>query len=79
MSIAVQLGWIPPAQHRVAAITAIVATVPLQLTAAVVVFLTRDPVAATGMGMLAGTWAIVGYTTLRPRLVRPAQAPAFCC
>jgi succinate-acetate transporter protein len=27
-------------------------------------FLTRDPVAATGMGVLAGTWAVAGLTTL---------------
>ena len=61
---AVQLGWVPPDQGRVAALTALGATVPLQLTAAVVGFLTRDPVAATGMGVLTGTWAAVGLTTL---------------
>jgi uncharacterized protein len=61
---ALQLGWIPPTEGRVAALTALLATVPLQLLAAVVGFLARDPVAATGMGILAGTWAVVGYTTL---------------
>jgi succinate-acetate transporter protein len=61
---ALQLGWIPPDQGRVAAITALVATVPLQLTASIVGFLARDPVAATGMGVLTGTWATVGLTTL---------------
>jgi succinate-acetate transporter protein len=61
---ALQLGWIPPEQGRVAAITALVATVPLQFTASVVGFLARDPVAATGMGVLTGTWATVGLTTL---------------
>jgi uncharacterized protein len=61
---ALQLGWIPPDQGRVAAITAIVATVPLQLLAAVLGFLARDPVAGTGMGVLAGTWAVAGFTTL---------------
>lgn len=60
---AVQLGWVPPDQGRVAALTALGATVPLQLTAAVVGFLARDPVAATGMGVLTGTWAVVGLTT----------------
>ena len=54
---ALQLGWIPPEQGRVAAITAVAATVPLQLLASVVGFLARDPVAATGMGVLTGTWA----------------------
>jgi uncharacterized protein len=59
-----QLGWIPPADGRVAALTAVAATVPLQLLAAVMGFLARDPVAATGMGVLAGTWAVAGLTTL---------------
>ncbi|MGY1691460.1 hypothetical protein [Geodermatophilus sp. SYSU D01105] len=61
---AVQLGWVPPDQGRVAGLTALAATVPLQLTAAVVGFLARDPVAATGMGVLTGTWAVVALTTL---------------
>ncbi|MGY1593558.1 hypothetical protein ACI79D_16415 [Geodermatophilus sp. SYSU D00708] len=61
---AVQLGWIPPDQGRIAGLTALAATVPLQLTAAVVGFLARDPVAATGMGVLTGTWAVVALTTL---------------
>jgi hypothetical protein len=56
---AVQLGWVPPDQGRIAGLTALAATVPLQLTAAVVGFLARDPVAATGMGVLTGTWATV--------------------
>jgi uncharacterized protein len=61
---AVQLGWVAPDQGRIAALTAIAATLPLQLLASVIGFLARDPVAATGMGILAGTWAIVGFTTL---------------
>jgi len=61
---ALQLGWIPPDQGRVAAITALAATVPLQFAASVIGFLARDPVAATGMGVLTGTWATVGLTTL---------------
>lgn len=43
--------------------TALAFTVPLQLVAAVFGFLTRDPVAATGMGVLAGTWAVAGFAT----------------
>jgi uncharacterized protein len=61
---AVQLGWVAPDQGRIAALVAVAATLPLQLLAAVVGFLARDPVAATGMGVLAGTWAVVGLTTL---------------
>ncbi|MGY1747762.1 GPR1/FUN34/YaaH family transporter [Modestobacter sp. SYSU DS0511] len=61
---AVQLGWVDPDQGRIAAITALAATVPLQLLASVFGFLSRDPVAATGMGVLSGTWAVAGFTTL---------------
>lgn len=61
---ALQLGWIPPTEGRVVALTAIVATVPLQLLASVLGFLARDPVAGTGMGLLAGTWAVAGFATL---------------
>jgi uncharacterized protein len=61
---AVQLGWIPPDQGRIAGLTAVAATAPLQLLASVYGFQSRDPVAATGMGVLAGTWAVAGATTL---------------
>jgi succinate-acetate transporter protein len=61
---AVQLGWVPPTEGRAAAIGAVAATVPLQLLASVLGFLARDVVAATGMGVLAGTWGTVGLTTL---------------
>ena len=61
---AVQLGWVSPDQGRIAAVTALAATLPLQLLASVVGFVARDPVTATGMGVLAGTWAVIGFTTL---------------
>ena len=61
---ALQLGWIPPTEGRIAGLVAVFATVPLQLLAAVMGFLARDPVAATGMGVLAGTWGVVGLSTL---------------
>jgi uncharacterized protein len=60
---AVQLGWIAPTEGRVAALGAVAATVPLQLLASVFGFLARDVVAATGMGVLAGTWGTVGLVT----------------
>ena len=61
---AVQLGWVPPTEARIAGFTAVFATVPLQLLASVMGFLARDPVAATGMGVLTGTWGVVGLATL---------------
>jgi succinate-acetate transporter protein len=60
----VQLEWIPQSQGRTVALGALVLTVPLQLLAAVVGFLARDPVAATGMGILSGTWAAVCLASL---------------
>lgn len=60
---ALQLGWIPPADGRVAGLTAVVASV-LQLFSAALGYLARDPVAGTGVGVQAGTWALVGLTTL---------------
>ena len=48
--------------------TTLFATVPLQLLASVVGFLCRDPVAATGMGILSGTWAVTGLATLSVEL-----------
>jgi uncharacterized protein len=60
---ALQLGWIPPAEGRVAGLTAVVAAV-LQLLASVLGYLARDPVAATGVALQSGTWALIGLTTL---------------
>jgi succinate-acetate transporter protein len=62
---AVQLGWVPTAQRPVAGLVAVAVTAPLQLLASVFGFLARDPVAATGMAVLAGTWAVTGLVTLQ--------------
>src|SRR6185312_9251319 len=59
-----QLGWIPPSQGHVAGLAALVLTAPLQLVASVLGYLARDPVTATGMAILSGTWAVVGLGTL---------------
>ena len=40
---AVQLGWVLPADGRIAGLVAVAATVPLQLLASVIGFLARDP------------------------------------
>jgi len=60
----VQLGWVPQSQGSTVALAALGLTVPVQLIASVFGFLARDPVAGTGMGILAGTWATVGLATL---------------
>jgi succinate-acetate transporter protein len=60
----VQLGWIAQSQGATVALAILVLTVPVQLIACVMGFLARDPVAATGMGVLAGTWAAATLATL---------------
>ena len=60
----VQLGWVPESAARPVALAALALTVPLQLLAAVVGFLARDPVAGTGMAGLAGTGGAVGLAGL---------------
>jgi succinate-acetate transporter protein len=61
---ALQLGWIAPTEGRVAALTALGFTAPLQLLAAVLGFQARDTIAGTGMGLLSGTWAVIGIVML---------------
>ena len=59
-----QLGWVPKDQGSTIALAILVLTVPAQLVASIMGFLARDPAAATGMGVLAGTWAAVSLATL---------------
>ena len=59
-----QLGWVPAGQSHSVAVAALLIAVPLQGLASLVGFLSRDPVAATGMGTLAVSWATVGVLTL---------------
>jgi succinate-acetate transporter protein len=61
---ALQLGWVAPTEGRVVALTALGFTAPLQLLAAVLGFQARDTIAGTGMGLLSGTWAVIGLVML---------------
>jgi succinate-acetate transporter protein len=61
---ALELQWIPSSQGHVAGLVALLLTAPLQFLAAILGFLTRDPVAGTGVAVLSGTWALVGAATL---------------
>jgi uncharacterized protein len=58
-----QLGWVEPAEGKQVALCILAFTVPLQFTASLFGFLARDGVAATGMGLLSGIWAVVGLAT----------------
>lgn len=60
----IELSWIPASQHVQAALIVMIFAPALQLIACVFGFLGRDPVAATGMGVLAATWEIVGVSLL---------------
>ena len=59
-----QLGWFPTSETRYVAFALMTFGAPLQLLASVFGFLARDPVAATGMGVLAATWLTVGLVKL---------------
>jgi hypothetical protein len=59
---AVQIGWVPLAQAKTIGLGLVVFVAPLQLLSAMYGFLARDPVAGTGMAVLAGTWALVGFS-----------------
>jgi succinate-acetate transporter protein len=60
----VQLSWISQSEGHTVALGVLVLTVPLQFLAAVIGFWARDPVAATGMGILSGTWGAACLATL---------------
>ncbi|MHB1497177.1 MAG: GPR1/FUN34/YaaH family transporter [Acidimicrobiales bacterium] len=59
-----ELGWVPASEGKILALAVLVFTVPVQFIACVFGFLTRDLVASSGMGVLAGTWASTALTTL---------------
>lgn len=61
---AVELGLLASDQSQVAALVALLLTAPLQLLACVIGFWRHDPVAGTGTGVQAGTWAVTGLVTL---------------
>ena len=62
-----QLGWVQPTEAKQVALCILAFTVPLQFTASLLGFLARDGVAATGMGLLSGIWAVVGLVTFTGR------------
>jgi uncharacterized protein len=59
-----QVEWLQPLDGRDVGLILIAFVFPLQLVSSVFGFLARDVVAATGMGILAGTWLSVGLIRL---------------
>lgn len=59
-----QLGWYGPGESTVVALALLLFGFPLQLLASIFGFLSRDVVAATGMGLLAASWLTSGMVML---------------
>ncbi len=59
-----QLGWISSSETDQVALILIAFVFPLQLLTAVFGYLSRDVVAGTGMGILAGTWLAIALVAL---------------
>jgi succinate-acetate transporter protein len=58
------LKWFPLAEHHEAAVVILLAAPLTQIIAYIFGYLTRDPVAATGMGIQAVGWAGTGLLLL---------------
>lgn len=69
-----QLGWYGPDESTAVALALMVFGFPLQLLASIFGFLSRDAVAATGMGLLAASWLATGMVMLLtpPGSISPA-------
>src|SRR3954468_17526945 len=61
---ALNLGVIPSSEAHTVALVMIAFVFPLQGTASIFGFLSRDGIVATGMAVLAGTWLTVGLAML---------------
>lgn len=59
-----QLGWIPDSQGNDVALVLIAFVFPLQIVAAVLAFLARDGSAGAGIGLIAGSWLVIGLVVL---------------
>jgi succinate-acetate transporter protein len=64
MSSSLELGWVPQSESHTLGLGILAFTVTVQLVSCVFGFLTRDMVAASGMGVLAGTWAAVALAMI---------------
>ncbi len=58
-----QLSWIAKTQMHEVGLLIIAFVFPLQALAAIYGFLSRDPVAGTGIGLLAGSWLCIGIAS----------------
>jgi uncharacterized protein len=70
----VELHWIPASQDSYAGLAVLVFAVPLQFLSCIYGFLARDSIAGTGMGLLSGSWLVVGLLTFLGHFGKPAPA-----
>lgn len=73
---AIQLAWISPVEGAIAARVVLILCVPVFLIACIFGFLSRDPVAGTGMGMLAIGWGSIALATMTTNLSLPSPGEA---
>ena len=64
LTAALQLHWLAASQQHGVAATLLWFVAPLQLLACLIGFAARDVATATGMGVLAGSWAVLGFSGL---------------
>lgn len=69
-----ELHWIPEHESLEVAAIILISAPALQLVASIFGFLGRDPVAATGMGWLAASWAVIGVVHALSRPGSHSQA-----
>lgn len=73
---ALQLGWIASTQGTIISRVVVFFCVPVFLLACVFGFLSRDPVAGTGMGMLSVGWGSLGLSAMLTHLSLPTPGEA---
>jgi succinate-acetate transporter protein len=59
-----QIGWLPITDSHQVGLVLLVFVAPLQLLSSVFGFLARDSVGGTGLGILAGSWLVIGSITI---------------
>jgi succinate-acetate transporter protein len=70
-----QLGWIAPGPNwSMVGLVVLALAVPLQAASTIFGFLARDPIAATGMGILTGSWLALGIATYTSPTAGPTPA-----
>ena len=73
---AIQLGWIAPVQGAIVSRVVLLFCIPVFLLACVFGFLSRDPVAGTGLGMITIGWGSIALASMLTHLPLPTPGEA---